>query len=537
MKRTILFACLAASLLLSCRKDPWAAVEKGDWNNDHNIIEIKFAGQAGLAKVEDTDAETGVVTVQLASFLIEDKSKVRVDKLITSYKAECDVKTGDFMDFTVGTPTITVKSPTGLCRTYSIDASDFSEDLLGCYAIRGSYVWGGTGNAYGGAAMLAPESKSGCWNERDGHGPQAEYDDYLEFTFEEITDEGNVRGKCMHYGGADGKHWNGIFAAAMNKEGSVDIDLRKFYRQIPVGESSWLRNYSENTITFTDRSGRSTVASLIDKGEHVIGQTGSNGNDMKDKTFDFTSEAFQFKLQGTDDWTNIYSDYDKFAKKPRTFFVLVERVEAVPDEAKTEGSEGDTGIAEPEPEPEPTLDIAGKWKVSSLNVYGGSDSPAFIKPTDKSWCFSNVTAESDNILTITPSEENPLEGIADYAPGADGKYWNYIFLAKFNKADSTKDVDCGRFYGWLPHGESKYRVSVADMTISFTSGAVTYTVPVLLSGDHKYGEKNLNVPSGCIGLDYPCGGVKGNSAYFWTDYDRLAVCPINYVMVFEKQQE
>ena len=323
----------------------------------------------------------------------------------------------------------------------------------------------------------------------------------------------------------------------MNKEGSVDIDLRKFYRQIPVGESSWLRNYSENTITFTDRSGRSTVASLIDKGEHVIGQTGSNGNDMKDKTFDFTSEAFQFKLQGTDDWTNIYSDYDKFAKKPRTFFVLVERVEAVPDEAKTEGSEGDTGIAEPEPEPEPTLDIAGKWKVSSLNVYGGSDSPAFIKPTDKSWCFSNVTAESDNILTITPSEENPLEGIADYAPGADGKYWNYIFLAKFNKADSTKDVDCGRFYGWLPHGESKYRVSVADMTISFTSGAVTYTVPVLLSGDHKYGEKNLNVPSGCIGLDYPCGGVKGNSAYFWTDYDRLAVCPINYVMVFEKQQE
>lgn len=441
------------------------------------------------------------------------------------------------MDFTAGTPTITVKSPTGLCRTYSIDASDFSEDLLGCYAIRGSYVWGGTGNAYGGAAMLAPESKSWCWNERDGHGPQAEYDDYLEFTFEEITDEGNVRGKCMHYGGADGKHWNGIFAAAMNKEGSVDIDLRKFYRQIPVGESSWLRNYSENTITFTDRSGRSTVASLIDKGEHVIGQTGSNGNDMKDKTFDFTSEAFQFKLQGTDDWTNIYSDYDKFAKKPRTFFVLVERVEAVPDEAKTEGSEGDTGIAEPEPEPEPTLDIAGKWKVSSLNVYGGSDSPAFIKPTDKSWCFSNVTAESDNILTVTPSEENPLEGIADYAPGADGKYWNYIFLAKFNKADSTKDVDCGRFYGWLPHGESKYRVSVADMTISFTSGAVTYTVPVLLSGDHKYGEKNLNVPSGCIGLDYPCGGVKGNSAYFWTDYDRLAVCPINYVMVFEKQQE
>lgn len=535
MKKALIFLSLTASLLLSCKKDPWTAVEKGDWNNDHNIIEIKFAGQAGLAKVEDKDAETGVVKVQLASFLIEDKSKVEVEKIITSYKAECNIKSGDFMDFTGDSPTIVVKSPTGLSRTYTVDASDFSEELLGCYSIKGSYVWGGTGNVYGGAAMLTPESKDWCWNARDGYGPKAEYDDYLEFTFEEITAEGNVRGKCVHYGGVDGKHWNGIYAAKMNKEGKTDIDLRKFYRQIPLGESSWLRNYSENTITFTDKNGITTVGSLLEKGEHIIGQTGSNGNDVKDKTFDFQFDAFQFKLQGTDDWTNIYSDYDKFVKKPRTFFVLIEKVASIPDEAKTEGSEGDTSIDEPEPEPEPTLDIAGEWKVKSLNVYGGSDSPAFVKPTDKSWCFSNVGAESDNILKLTPSESNPLEGTADYTPGADGKYWNYIFLAKFNKEDNTKDVDCSKFYGWLPHGESKYVISVADMTISFKSGAVTYTVPVILAGDHKYGEKSLNVPSGCIGLDYPCGGVKGNSSYYYTDYDRFAVCPINYVMVFEKQ--
>lgn len=80
MKKALIFLSLTASLLLSCKKDPWTAVEKGDWNNDHNIIEIKFAGQAGLAKVEDKDAETGVVKVQLASFSSKTNQRSRLRK-------------------------------------------------------------------------------------------------------------------------------------------------------------------------------------------------------------------------------------------------------------------------------------------------------------------------------------------------------------------------------------------------------------------------------------------------------------------------
>ena len=518
-----------AVALVSCTKDPWDAVEKGDWNNDHYIIEIKFAGQAGLADIEEIDETTGTINVQLASFLIEDKSNVQVEKLITSYKAETSVSSGSYLDFTGAAPQIRVTSPTGKTRTYTVNAADFDESLLGSYAIKQSYIWGGTGPEYGGGALMDPSSKSWCWDE-SGYGPSAEYDDYLEFTFDEITSDGNTRGKCIHYGGADSKHWNCIFAAKMNKEGSTAIDLHKFYRQIPVGESTWLRNYSEGTITFTDSEGKETVATLMDAGSYVVGQ-----NNGVDKTLDVTGSAFRFALSGTDDWTNIYSDYDKFVKKPRTYFVMVEKVSEIPSEAKTEGSEGNTEIVEPEPEPEPTLDLSGIWKVKSLNVYGGSDSPAFVKPTDKSWCFRNVGNESDNTLTLTPSEENPLSGTAEYGPGDDGKYWDYIFLAKFNKADNTQNVDCTRFYGWLPHGESQFSVNASEMTVSFKSGAVTYTVPVLLSGDYTYGSKTLNVPSGCIGLDWPCGGTIGNSAYFWTDFDRFAQCPINYVMIFEKQ--
>ncbi len=530
MKKAILFLALAAALV-SCKKDPWSKVEKGDWNNDHYIIEIKFAGQAGLADIEEIDETTGTVNVQLASFLIEDKSHVQIEKLITSYKASTSVASGSYMDFSGEAPEITVTSPTGKTRTYTVNALDFDETLLGCYAIRQSYVWGGTGTDYGGGALMDPATKSWCWDEND-YGPDAEYDDYLEFTFEEITAEGNTRGKCIHYGGADAKHWNCIFAAKMNKEGSTAIDLHKFYRQIPLGESRWLRNYSEGTITFTDKDGKETVATLLDKGTYVVGQ-----NSGVDKTLEVTGNAFRFALKGTDDWTNIYSDYDKFVKRPRTFFVMVEKVDEIPIGSKTEGSEGNTEIVEPEPEPEPTLDIAGTWKVKTLTVYGGSDSPAFVKPTEKNWCFNNVAAESDNTLTLTPSESNPLTGKAEYGAGADGKYWDYIFLAKFNKVDNTKDVDCTRFYGWLPHGESEFSLDVTAMTISFKSGAITYTVPVLVAGNYTYGSKTLSVPAGCIGLDWPCGGVKGgNSDYWYTDFDRFAQCPINYVMIFEKQQ-
>ncbi len=529
-KSTILLSFLALSLL-SCKKDPWSAVEKGDWNNDRSIIEIKFAGQAGVAEIENTDAETGVINIQLASFLVEDKSKVEIEKLVTSYKAETSAAMGDFLDFSSGTaPQISVTSPTGRTRVYTVNSTDFNEDILGCYSVQTLRVWGGTGPDYGGGALMDPAEKSWCWNDRGGYGPSAEYDDYLEFTFDEITAEGNTRGKCVHYGGADGKNWNCIFASGMNKEGTTDIDLHKFYRQIPLGESSWLRNYSDNTVSFTDKDGRVTVAALLDKGKYVVGQ-----NNGVDKELEVSGSAFRFALSGTDDWTNIYNDYDKFVKRPRTFFVLVEKVDEIPSESKTGCDEGDISIKEPEPEPEPTLDIAGSWKVKSLNVYGGSDSPAFVKPVEKSWCFNNVAAESDNILTITPSESSPLTGTAEYAAGADGKFWDYVFLAKFNKADSTKDVDCTKYYGWLPHGESSYSIDIEAMTISFKSGAVTYTVPVLIQGDYKYGEKTLSVPAGCIGLDWPCNGTKGSSSWWYTDFDRFAQCPLNYVMIFEKQ--
>lgn len=78
-----------------------------------------------------------------------------------------------------------------------------------------------------------------------------------------------------------------------------------------------MRDYSAGTITFTDKDGRQTVGSFIGAGEVNCG----NG-----KKFTVANNAFQFNLKGTDDWKNIYSDYDKFVKRPRIFWVSVTKV-------------------------------------------------------------------------------------------------------------------------------------------------------------------------------------------------------------------
>ena len=211
MKKIILisFACLLA--IVGCKKDPWDVVEKGEWNNDRMILDIKFVGQAGTAEIDNTDENTGVISLQLASNTVEDMSAVAVESLTVSYKATSSLSVGETVDFTAAeAPQIVVTSQTGKSRTYTIEMTEFTETLVGCYALTGTKLWCGTGSTYGGAAVMSPEEKSWCWDS-NGYGPQADYDDYLEFTLTEITADGNTTGQCIHYGGEDAKHWNCIF--------------------------------------------------------------------------------------------------------------------------------------------------------------------------------------------------------------------------------------------------------------------------------------------------------------------------------------
>lgn len=54
-------------------------------------------------------------------------------------------------------------------------------------------------------------------------------------------------------------------------------------------------------------------------------------------------------------------------------------------------------------------------------------------------------------------------------------------------------------------------------------------------GDYSYGSSTLSVPG--IAFDFALPGQTTQGAYPWTDYDRFAVGPRNYVMLFNKQAE
>ena len=134
---------LSAFVLLcfaSCKDDPWEDVADGGWNHERSIIDVKFEGQAGTPTITETDSETGVIELQLASDMVADMSKVRVETLTLSYKATANVASGGTIDFTKGDPQIVVTSPNGESRTYTLEMTEFTETLTGTYTISNLWV-------------------------------------------------------------------------------------------------------------------------------------------------------------------------------------------------------------------------------------------------------------------------------------------------------------------------------------------------------------------------------------------------------------
>lgn len=306
---------LVALAQQSCLKDPQSDVNDGGWNHERSIIDIKFENQVGKAVIENTDSSTGEIALTINAAAVPDLSNIKLSKLQTSYQAMSSVAIGEVLNFENETKTasLTVTATTGETREYKIYVTEFIESIVGVWDINKLVVYGGTGAEYGGGGVMQLADKSWCWS--DTYGPQVECDNFITFTMTGITDDGNTKGVCLNNAGADGKYADFIFEGAQNKDNpGVDLDLKKFYRQIPEGESTWERNYAAGTITFVDASGKRTTGSLVNAGTEDLG----NGLSMA-----IENNAFAFNPNGTDDWNNIYSDYDKFAKKVRRYWVCV----------------------------------------------------------------------------------------------------------------------------------------------------------------------------------------------------------------------
>ena len=302
-------------LTQSCVKDMQDDLNDGGWSHDRMILDIKLKNQVGKAEIARIDDTSGEIELSLNVDAIVELSKVELEKLQLSYDAKSSVSIGGTLDFSNAerSTSLTITSATGQVREYKINATEFSETVIGTWAINDLIVYGGTGPEYGGGAVLQLQDKSWCWY--DDYAPKTECDNILTFTMDQITDEGNTSGICINNAGPDGKYADFIFQGSMNKDNpGVDLDLKHFYRQIPEGESRWTRNYALGTISFTAEDGTVTTGVLENAGTYDLG----NG-----KSVTVNNNAFSFNLNGTDDWDNIYSDFDKFAKKARKYYIMI----------------------------------------------------------------------------------------------------------------------------------------------------------------------------------------------------------------------
>ena len=155
---------------LACVTDPLKDIEEGNWNNERSVINIKLENQVGKATIERIDDNTGTIVLAINSDAVPDLSSIKLSSIQLSYGAESSVKIGESLNIENASKstTMTVTSPTGKTREYTITATSFKETILGTYKITDLGVYGGTGPEYGGDSVLAMTSKSWLWPETGG---------------------------------------------------------------------------------------------------------------------------------------------------------------------------------------------------------------------------------------------------------------------------------------------------------------------------------------------------------------------------------
>ena len=304
-KYTYLYLSLALlTALAACERDPFEDVI----SHERAIEAVTLEG--GLVQVGPAEIDRANSTASVRVLMEEGTDLTQVQmRIMTSYKAKSDLPEGTPLNFTANNnrQTVTVTAESGERRDWTVELIPFVEPVLGTYEVTSLVLYGGTGPEWGGGGVLDFTDKPWAWP--DEGGPAAEYDNVLTFTFTGVTEDGKTYGTVVNDAGSDGEYANFLFV-------NPETDVNHLYRTIPAGTGVWEHDYSNNTIIFRFEDGRSATAKL--KGAGTI----DLGNGLQ-KTI--TDESFEFTVNGADDWDNIYSDYDKFVKRPRIYWIDVER--------------------------------------------------------------------------------------------------------------------------------------------------------------------------------------------------------------------
>lgn len=311
-----LIIVLMLSTLASCKKDLMKEIRNEAWNNERAILHITFENQVGNATIQRDENQNGEITF-MYNQTAGDAENIKINELELSYGASSDILKDQILTFDdKQTAQIKVTSKSGQDRIWKISYIPFSDELVGTWQVSTLSVYGGAWPEYGGAAAHASMAER-SWNwKTDGSGPLAEYDNTLTFSLEGITEEGDAYGKVVHDAGPDNKYANFIFVD--DPDGAaVPIDVNSKYRKIPIGEGTWKRNSKQGTITFSSTSLVST-AKFIASSTLALDDY-NNSIIIKDK-------AFEFELQPTFIWIDIYKDRERFVENAKKYWIQIKKI-------------------------------------------------------------------------------------------------------------------------------------------------------------------------------------------------------------------
>jgi len=307
------FFCATLLSLAGCEKDPYEGVVSNE-----KSIEAFTAGN-GLIQIGPAVVDRELRTVKVKVLMEPGTDLSAVTPVVqASYKARLSPASGQAVNFAANNNKViyTVTAESGESKEWTVEIEPFNETMTGTYKLSAMTVYGGTGPEWGGGGVINFKDKPWVWP-ADGSGPEAEMDNAFVFELEGATPDGDTYGKFANNAGADGKYANFIFSAA------PVTDVNTLYRNVPAGEGTWTRNYTNNTVTFTFADGSTRTATLR-TGPYTYKDdytTTGNQKDVYTKTVPAGESSLEFNLSGTDDWGVIYSDLDKFVKRPRKFWI------------------------------------------------------------------------------------------------------------------------------------------------------------------------------------------------------------------------
>ena len=387
---------------------------------------------------------------------------------------------------------------TSIDYTY-YDVTQIQDSLLGKFRVKTMWVYGGTGAEYGGAGWVDIYNKPWWFDQASGHSITAELDNYLEFTLTDLLDGGNkLTGKCINWAGEDGKNWSCYFHNSQINGGDP-TDGRALYRHIPIGESTWVRDLTvtPNTVTFTDAWGNVTVVEVYEPVTTFVPGYNDSNAAANTRTFPRTEGddlTFHAKVTaGKDNWNTIYNEIDKVYDRPRDFFVDVDRVDEIPETAKT--YEKPYEPASPYPE-----SLAGTYQYATDMTVGGPDGVITVKALTEQYATWQPAAEHINkmkndkyIFTPTGTDQYQNEvGTVTFDDGGDGT-WEYQLYDNLNGNKEYNGID---LYGFIAHDSSTtYVWDRAAKTITFTTRGQEFVVDYLIPGSYKYAGKDVAVDS------------------------------------------